>query len=156
LNVEVEPKRLELLHELVPAATVMALLVNAANPNAGTITREMQAAARTLGLQLHVLHASTERDLDSAFATLDKLRAGALVIGSDAFFNNRSELLAALTLHHAVPAIFQFREFVAAGGLMSYSAVLRTTTVWPASTLAAFSRAKSRRTCRCSGGQKSI
>jgi putative ABC transport system substrate-binding protein len=81
----------------------------------------MQAAARTLGLQLHVLHASTERDLDTAFPTLGELRAGALVIGSDAFFNNRSELLAALALRHAVPAIFQFREFVAAGGLMSYS-----------------------------------
>jgi putative ABC transport system substrate-binding protein len=121
LNVEVEPKRLELLHELVPAATVMALLVDPTNPNAGTITREMQAAARPLGLQLHVLHANTECDLDAAFATLGELRAGALVIGSDAFFNNRSELLAALALRHAVPAIFQFREFVAAGGLMSYA-----------------------------------
>ena len=125
LNLEVEPKRLELLRELVPAATVMALLVNPAYPAAETQSRNMQAAARTLGLQLHVLHASTERDFDTAFATLVQLRAGALVIGTDAFFINRSELLAALALRHAVPAIFQFREFVAAGGLMSYAGSVR-------------------------------
>ena len=125
LNLEVEPKRLELLRELVPAATVMALLVNPAYPAAETQSRDMQAAARTLGLQLHVLHASTERDFDTAFATLVQLRAGALVIGTDAFFINRSELLAALALRHAVPAIFQFREFVAAGGLMSYAGSVR-------------------------------
>ena len=120
LNVEVEPKRLELMRELVPAATVMALLVNPAHPAAETQSRNMQAAARTLGLQLHVLHASIERDFDTAFATLVQLRAGALVIGVDAFFINRSEQLAALALRHAVPAIFAYREFVAAGGLMSY------------------------------------
>jgi len=125
LNLEVEPKRLELLRELVPAATVMALLVNPDYPAAETQSRNMQAAARTLGLQLHVLHASTERDFDTAFATLVQLRAGALVIGTDAFFINRSELLAALALRHAVPAIFQFREFVAAGGLMSYAGSVR-------------------------------
>ena len=125
LNVEVEPKRLELLRELVPAATVMALLVNPAHPAAETQSRNMQAAARTLGLQLHVLHASTERDFETTFATLVQLRAGALVIGSDAFFINRSELLAALALRHVVPAIFQFREFVAAGGLMSYGGSIR-------------------------------
>ena len=80
----------------------------------------MQAAARTLGLQLHVLHASTERDFDTVFATLVQLRAGALVISPDVFFNTRIEQLAALSLRHAVPAIYQYREFVAAGGLMSY------------------------------------
>jgi putative ABC transport system substrate-binding protein len=125
LNVEVEPKRLELLRELVPAATVMPLLVNPAHPAAEAQSRNMQAAARTLGLHLHVLHASTERDFDTTFATLVQLRAGALVIGTDAFFINRSELLAALALRHAMPTIFQFREFVAAGGLMSYAGSVR-------------------------------
>ena len=120
LNVELEPKRLELLHELVPTATIIALLVNPTNPNAETLLRDLQAAARTLGLQLHVLRASTERDFDTVFATLVQLRAGALVIGTDPLFISRSEQLAALTVRHAVPAIFQFREFAAAGGLMSY------------------------------------
>jgi putative ABC transport system substrate-binding protein len=81
----------------------------------------MQAAARILGVQLHVLHASTERDFDTVFATLVQLRAGALVIGTDPFLTSRSERLAALALHHAVPAISTIREFVAAGGLISYS-----------------------------------
>ena len=121
---EVGPKRLELLHELVPTATIIALLVNPTNPNAETLSRDVQAAARTLGLQLHVLHASTERDFDTVFATLVQLRAGALVIGTDAFFISRSEQLAALAVRHAVPAIFQYREFAAAGGLMSYGGSL--------------------------------
>jgi putative ABC transport system substrate-binding protein len=120
LNEEVAPKRLELLHEVVPAATLIGLLLNPTNPVTEVFLRDQQAAARILGLQLHVLHASTERDLDAAFATLVQLRAGALVIGQDAFFADRSELLAALALRHAVPAIYQNREFVAAGGLMSY------------------------------------
>ena len=117
---EVGPKRLELLRELVPAATLIALLVNPTNPNAETLSRGVQAAARTLGRQLHVLHASSERDFDMVFATLAQLRAGALVIGTDAFFISRSEQLAALTVRHAVPTIFQYREFAVAGGLMSY------------------------------------
>jgi putative tryptophan/tyrosine transport system substrate-binding protein len=120
LNVDIGPKRLELLHELVPAASVVALLSNPTNPNSERQLRIMQAAARTLGLQLHVLHASTERDFDAAFATLAQLRAGALVIGADAFFINQSEQLGALALRHAVPAISFYREFVAAGGIMSY------------------------------------
>ena len=123
LNVEVGPKLLELLHEVVPTATIMALLVNPANPNAETTVRELQAAARTLGLQLHVLNASTEGDLDAVFATLRQLRAGGLVIGGDVFFTGRSEQLAALTLRHAVPSIYQPRAFVAAGGLMTYGAI---------------------------------
>ena len=102
----------------------MPLLVNPTNPNAGTLSRDLQAAARTLGLQLHVLHASTERDFDTVFATLVQLRAGGLVIGADPFFNSRSEQLAALALRHAVPAIYQYREFAAAGGLMSYGGSL--------------------------------
>jgi putative ABC transport system substrate-binding protein len=120
LNVEVGPKRLELLRELVPTSTITAALVNPTNPNAETLSRGLQAAARTLGLQLHVVHASTERDLDSVFAVLAQLRAGGLVIGPDAFFNSQSKLLAALTLRHGVPAISQYREFAAAGGLMTY------------------------------------
>ena len=121
LNVEVTPKRLELAHELLPAATVIAALVNPTNPNTETELRGMQAAARVLGLELHVLHASSERDFETVFATLPQLRAGVLVIsGGDTFLISRSEQLAALSIRHAVPAIFQFREFVAAGGLMSY------------------------------------
>jgi len=121
LNVEVAAKRLEVLHELVPTATIVALLVNPTNPIlTEATTRDLQAAARALGLQLHVLHASSEREIDAAFATLVQLRAGALVIGADALFNSRSEQLAALTIRHRVPAIYQYREFVSAGGLMSY------------------------------------
>ena len=107
LNVEVAPKRLELLHELVPSASVIALLVNPANPIvAETSAKEVRAAARTLGLELHVLNASTERDFDGVFAKLIQLRAGGLVIGADPFFTSRSEQLAALAVRHAVPAIY--------------------------------------------------
>jgi putative ABC transport system substrate-binding protein len=120
LNVETVPKQLELLHEMVPAANNVALLVNPTNPNAETISRDLQAAARTLGLTLHILHASTERDIDMALATLVQLRAGALAIGTDAFFFSRNEQLAALAFRHAVPAIFHDRGFATAGGLMSY------------------------------------
>jgi putative tryptophan/tyrosine transport system substrate-binding protein len=121
LNVEVVPKRLQLLNELVQAATVMALLVNPSNPNAANQSRDLQAAARTLGLQLQILHASSDRDFDTVFAKLHELRAGGLVIGADAFFNTRSAQLAALALRHAMPAAYQYREFAAAGGLMSYA-----------------------------------
>jgi len=121
LNVQVVPKRLELLHEMVPTATIIALLVNPTNPAyAESLSRDVQAAARALALQIHVLHASTERDFETVFATLVQLRAGALVIGPDTFFTARSEQLAALTVRHAVPTIYQNREFAAAGGLMSY------------------------------------
>ncbi len=128
LNVEVAAKRLQLLHELVPTATIVALLVNPSNTAlAETITKELEAAARTLGVQLHVLHASSERELDTAFATLVQLRAGALVIGADALFNSRSEQLAELTIRHRVPAIYQFREFVSTGGLMAYGSTVLDT-----------------------------
>ena len=121
LNVEVAAKRLEVLHELVPTATIVALLVNPTSTTlAETTTRELETAARTLGLEFYVLHASSEREIDAAFATLVQLRAGALVIGADALFNSRSEQLAALTIRHRVPAIYQYREFVSNGGLMSY------------------------------------
>src|SRR5215471_12289424 len=121
LNVELGSKRLELLHELVPTATSIALLVNPNNPVVATaLSRDIQAAAGRLGLQIHVLHAGDERDFDTVFATLAKLRAGGLVIATDAFFTNHSEQLAALTLRHAVPAIYVYHEYAAAGGLVSY------------------------------------
>jgi putative tryptophan/tyrosine transport system substrate-binding protein len=120
LNLEVGPKKLELLHELVPNATVIGMLVNPNNPEAETQSRDAQAAARELGLELHIVHARTERDFDAVFATLVKLRAGALVIGPDVIFTNRSRQLGALTLQFAVPAICPYREFAAAGGLVSY------------------------------------
>jgi putative tryptophan/tyrosine transport system substrate-binding protein len=124
LGGELGPKRLELLHEVVPGAAIIGALVNPTNPNAETLSRDTQAAARTLGLQVHVLNASTEGDIDTAFATLVQLRAGALMIGADASFNRWSEQLAAGALRLAMPAIYQYREFAAAGGLMSYGSSL--------------------------------
>jgi putative tryptophan/tyrosine transport system substrate-binding protein len=120
LSVELAAKLLELGHELAPAAAVMALLVNPTSTFAETQSRDAQAAARKLGLQLQILHASTERDFDAVFATSAQLRAGALVIGPDAFFTNNRERLATLAVRHALPAIYGLREFAEAGGLMSY------------------------------------
>jgi putative tryptophan/tyrosine transport system substrate-binding protein len=121
LNVEVGAKRLELLHELVPTAKTIALLVNPTNPTfVETLSRDLRAAGLTLGVQIQVLQASTERNFETAFAALVQARAGGLVIGPDTFFTTRSEQLAALTVRHAVPTIYQYREFIAAGGLMSY------------------------------------
>jgi putative ABC transport system substrate-binding protein len=122
LNAELGPKRLELLHGLVPEASTIALLVNPTNPNAEVLSRsnDMNAAAHPLGLQLHVLHASTERDFEPAFASLARLRIGGLVISSDAFFTSRKEQLAALAVRHRIPTIYQNREFAVAGGLVSY------------------------------------
>jgi len=120
MNAEVSPKRLALVHELLPTATTIAILVNPASPIAEPQVRELQTAARALGLQLHVLHASTERDFDTVFASLTQMRAGPLVISADSFFNSRSKLLAELTLRHAVPAIYEDRAFAVAGGLMTY------------------------------------
>jgi ABC-type uncharacterized transport system substrate-binding protein len=118
---EVTPKMLELLHELLPTAHVMALLVNPTSPAlAQTYTSKVLAAAHTLGLELHVLNASSERDFDGVFARLIELRAGGLVIGAEAFFTSHSEQLAALAAHYGVPTIYKGREFAAAGGLMSY------------------------------------
>jgi putative ABC transport system substrate-binding protein len=124
LTVEVGPKRLEVMRELVPTATVLAFLVNPTSPFAETLSKDVLAAAKILGVHIHVLHASTESDLNSVFANLPQLRVGGLVIGSDVFFNSRSEQLAALTVRHAMPAVYQYRAFVAAGGLMSYGGSL--------------------------------
>jgi putative ABC transport system substrate-binding protein len=122
LNVELGPKRLEVLHELVPTATTLALLVNPTDPaSIETQLRDAQAAASSLGLpQLHVLHVGTERDFDRAFAELVQVRDGGLVIHTSTLFSTSSEQLAALAIRHAVPAISPYREFAAAGGLMSY------------------------------------
>jgi putative tryptophan/tyrosine transport system substrate-binding protein len=121
LNVETVPKQFELLHELIPTATSIALLVNPASPSrTESTTRDGQIAARRLGLKLHVLHASSERDFDTPFATFAQLQAGALVIGADSFFFGRVEQLATLALRLAVPASYPYREFAAAGGLVSY------------------------------------
>ena len=121
LNVEVAPKLLELLHEVKPAAATIAALVNPTNPNAETLSRSLQDAARTLGLQLHVLKASTERDIETAFVTLAQLRASGLVIPSDVFLITQEERLAAWALRHGMPAVFQPRSAATAGGLISYS-----------------------------------
>jgi len=120
LNVEVTPKRLEILREAIPTATVVAVLLNPTSPTADSQLRNLQEAARALGLQLHVLHASSARDFDAVFATLLQLRASGLVVASDTFFATHSEQLAALTVRHALPAIHQSRDFALAGGLMSY------------------------------------
>jgi putative tryptophan/tyrosine transport system substrate-binding protein len=121
LGGELAAKRLSLLHELIPSATVMALLVNPTNPALVQSTaEEVQVAARTLGLQLHIARASTDRDFDAAFATMHELKAAALVIAVDSFFTARRIQLAELALRYRVPAIYQYRDFAAAAGVMSY------------------------------------
>jgi putative ABC transport system substrate-binding protein len=124
LGVELLPKRLELLHELLPGATVVAALINPTTTAAETQSNDLQASARGLGLDLHLLSAGAERDFETAFAKLVQLRAGGLVISNDPFFISRSDQLAALALRHAVPTVFEFRAFVTAGGLMSYGSNL--------------------------------
>jgi putative ABC transport system substrate-binding protein len=117
---EVGPKRLELLHELLPSATIVALLINPTNPRAAVQARETQAAGRALGQEIHVVNATTESEIETAFATFGQLRAAALVFVNDALFNSRLDQLAASAARHAIPAISPWREFVLAGGLMSY------------------------------------
>jgi putative tryptophan/tyrosine transport system substrate-binding protein len=121
LNIEVTPKRLELLHEVIPTASTFALLINPSNPTLTELTtRDIRASARALGVQLHVVSATTDNEIDDAFASLPNLRAGGLVIGADQFFSGRIERLASLAVRYAVPAIYLWREFALAGGLMSY------------------------------------
>jgi putative ABC transport system substrate-binding protein len=119
-NVAVEPKKLEILHQLVPKAMKIGVLVNPRNPNAQTITTELQTAAGALGLQIHIVNAATPGEFGAAFTTLVQQQAGALVVGSDPFFTNQREALVALAAQHALPAIYEWREFTAAGGLVSY------------------------------------
>jgi putative tryptophan/tyrosine transport system substrate-binding protein len=125
LGGELAPKRLELLHQLMPTATVMAALVNPSNAAlAESTARKLQEAARSLGLRLHTLRASTESDFDSVFAELVRLRASALVIAIDSFFTARREQLGALALRHGIAAIYQDRDFAVAGGVISYGGSL--------------------------------
>jgi putative ABC transport system substrate-binding protein len=119
LNSEVGPKKLQLLYELVPTATIIGLLVNPANPGNEIRTKVMQVAARTLGVEIEVLRASTERDVDEAFARLAQKRVGALVINPDSLFTGGIEQLVALTVRYAMPTIYN-REFAVAGGLIGY------------------------------------
>jgi putative tryptophan/tyrosine transport system substrate-binding protein len=117
---EIGSKKLELAHELIPTAKNFAALLDPSYPSTPGQTKDLEAAARTLGVQLHVLSASSEQDFDNVFATMVKLAPGALVIGNDPFFNSRSAQLGALAARSGVPGIFQTREFAAAGGLISY------------------------------------
>jgi putative ABC transport system substrate-binding protein len=131
INVALGPKRLELAHELMPAATLIALLVNPSDPaRAETLSSEVQAAAGHLGLHLRILRAGTDAEIEAAFAGFAQLKAGVLVIGGDAFYNSRSKLLAELSLRHAVPAIYEYNEFTNAGGLMSYSGSIKQSYRW--------------------------
>ena len=121
LSGDVTEKRLQLLHDLIPTASTMGYLINPSAPiDLEALRRRGQAAAASLGLDVHFLEAGSEGDFETAFASLQQLRAGALLIGPDPYFTSRSEQLAGLALRHAVPASYQFREFAAAGGLMSY------------------------------------
>ena len=120
LNAEVAPKRLELLHELAPTATIIGLLVNPTNPITEALSRDTQAAAHAIGLELHILPASTDIELNSVFATLAQFRINALVIGADAFLGSRSAKLAALAMRYSVLTVSPYRAFAMAGGLMGY------------------------------------
>jgi putative tryptophan/tyrosine transport system substrate-binding protein len=127
LSVEVGPKRLELARELFPGATTVALLVNPANPLAATVSKDLQAVADTLGLRLHVLHASTEADFEAACGTAAQLRVALVISTPDPLFGSHAAQLGALALRHSVPAIYFQREFAAAGGLMSYGGSITDT-----------------------------
>ena len=120
LTAELNPKRFELLSELVPQAAVIALLVNPNNASAERVIRDVQEAARAKGVQLDILKAGAEDEFETAFASLVQLQAGALLIGNDPFFFSRRDQLVALAARHAVPAMYEWREFAAAGGLISY------------------------------------
>jgi len=119
-----EPKKLELLHELVPQAAVIGILANPRNPNVESVSTGLQTAARTLGLQTYIVNAAAEGELIAAFATFVEQRIGALVVAADPFFNARRAELVALAARHAIPAIYEWREFAAAGGLMSYGTII--------------------------------
>ena len=118
--VAVEPKKLEILHELVPKATQIGVLVNPRNQNAQTITAELETASAALGLQIRIVNAGTVAEVGRAFTTLAQKDVGALVVAADPFFNDQREALVALASEHALPAIYEWREFATAGGLISY------------------------------------
>jgi len=125
LTTELAGKRLDLLHQLLPTAAVVALLVNPTNPyNYEQETKGVADVAHSLGLQAQVLRASTPSDIDAAFGAIVELRAGGLVVSGDPLFTNRRNQIVALAARHAMPAVYQYREFPSIGGLMSYGAVL--------------------------------
>jgi putative tryptophan/tyrosine transport system substrate-binding protein len=124
MSLEIETKRLELLHELAPASSSLAILLNPSNAQAQTQEREAQRAARVIGRQVLVLKAGTEHEIEGAFATLVRERAGALLVGADTFFNSQATLFVVLTARHSIPTIYPFKSFVDAGGLMSYGTSL--------------------------------
>jgi putative tryptophan/tyrosine transport system substrate-binding protein len=127
LTVELLPKLVQLLSELVPQVRVIAALVNPTNPNTERNMADLQEAARATGLQVHLIKAATEDEIDGAFATLMRLPAGALIVTGDPFFNSRREQLGALASRYAVPAIYPFREYAVADGLISYGASIAAT-----------------------------
>jgi ABC-type uncharacterized transport system substrate-binding protein len=124
MTLEMETKRLELLHELVPASSSLAILLNPSNAQAQTQEREAQRAARVIGRQVLVLKARTEPEIEGAFAALVRERAGALLVGADTFFASQAVLFVVLTARHAIPTIYPWRSYVDAGGLMSYGSSL--------------------------------
>jgi putative ABC transport system substrate-binding protein len=143
------PKRLELLHEMVPKAAVIGMLVNPHFADAETQSREAREVALTLGLRLHIVNAGSEADFDTAFSTFSKQQTGALLVGNDAMFLSRRDQLVALAARYGIPAIYSFREYVAAGGLMSYAPnTLPIHTAKPASTQGKLSKGPNRPTCQ--------
>jgi len=125
LNDELAPKLLELLHEVVPKAAIIGYLINPNNATSANLSRQIQAAERAIGQRVHILNVSGENDFEPAFATLDQIRAGGLCVQGDTFFNSRREQLVALAAHHSIPTVYAFRDYAAAGGLMSYGTSLR-------------------------------
>ena len=127
LNDDLAPKLLESLHELVPKAAIIGYLVNPKNATSDNLSRQVRVAERTIGQRVHILHASSEHDFEPAFATLDQIRAGGLCVQGDTFFNGRREQLVTLAAHYSIPTVYAFRDYAAAGGLMSYG-----TSLWDA------------------------
>ena len=148
LTNEMEAKRLGLLRELVPKAAVIAILLNPSSPNFEGQSKDLREAAGAVGQQVRILHASSERELDTAFATVDQLRAAALLVGANVFFNAHRDRIVALAARHAIPAIYEQREFALAGGLMSYGTSLPTPRARSASTPGGSLRARDPPTCR--------
>jgi putative ABC transport system substrate-binding protein len=148
LGVDLAAKRLELLLEAVPKAAVIGVLENPANPRTGPEIAEAQATARGIGKKVLVANASSERDFDAAFATLVQGRVGALLVSGDPLFYLRRDQLTALAARHAVPTVYEFREFTAAGGLLSYGLSITDTFRWSPVKLLAFSRVPNLPTCR--------
>ena len=128
LTGDLESKRLGLLHELVPNGAVIAVLFNPRNLNTATESKQLQVDAHTLGQPIHILHAGSDPEIDTAFASLSKLRAAALLVGADPFYLTRHEHIVALAAHHAIPTIYHQREFADVGGLMSYGTDLTDAT----------------------------